>query len=162
MKGLLAFMAALALAVAGPGLGESTSAPYTIDQTGFVISVPTPWTQAQDTAALLAFTTPDGDGALLVQLSRFPQWSFEDFKSELVKASAKNSVTDIQEVVLEDRTWLTHHMKLDVTQVFSATTELEEGYFLSLEFRGLSGKQPEDVFGDEVHTMLLSLAKEPS
>jgi hypothetical protein len=105
----------------------------------------------------MAFTTPDGDGAFVVQLSRFPQWSFEEFQSELVKASSRNSVTDIEEVVLEDRTWLTHRMEMDDTRVFAATTELDEGYFLSLEFRGLLGKEPEDVFGGEVSTILLSL-----
>ncbi len=151
-------LALLCAVCAGARAQEAPRLPCAVEGTGCQITYPAEWTEEELGAALAAFATPDGEGKLLVQLSRFPQWTYDELKAELIAASARNSVTDIEERVLDGRTWLTHRQTWDETQVFTAIAELGEGYFLSLEFRAFGGKTPEDVFGAEIDAVLLSLA----
>lgn len=142
-------------------VGRRKSTLYEIGETGLSLCVPSGWTQKGETPAQLAFATEDGTGKLLVHLSHFPQWTFEEFEAALIKASAENSLTEIEKITLEGRMWLTHRLGLEAARSHFAITEIGEGCLLTLEFRSFGETQPEDVFGDALNEILLSIAEKP-
>lgn len=157
MKRLMAMLAALALCVIGSAAAQSDGAQVLLEPTGYAVTVPAQWTKDEGSGAYACYITPDENGALLLQLARFPKWTYEDFKAELVAASARNGAADIAQRELDGRTWLTHRMELDTARCLCAITALPDGCFLTVEFRGLRDKLPEDVFGEDIDAILMSL-----
>lgn len=149
----------LLLVPTAAAMAEGTS--LSIGETGYTVTVPQTWQAVQPGPALAQYVHATDDGELVIHLSYLPGLSeYSTLKDRLSKSSENNSVTDIRELDIDGRMWITHHMQLQTLRIFSALTLLDDGSILALEFRTKAGKDPWEAFGQEIREVLQSVSKE--
>ena len=133
--------------------------------TGYRITVPDGWAisaQPDSHRAVAEATSAGGDMRIFAFLSWQKGWMLDDWQKALVKGSQTNGVTDIGGFWVDSRPWVGYRLTIDDTSVYAAATAIDDGLFLTLEFRAPSGVKPEAAFPSGViEACLASLTAEP-